>query len=70
MKSVSVCLRRLRFLISRSLMRIYIPSHKMRISDLEVYFEKSVCNAKHIHTSIHSYFSGTILKGKVWFSAK
>lgn len=48
MKSVSVCLRRLRFLISRSLMRIYIPSHKMHISDLEVYFEKSVCNAKHI----------------------
>lgn len=62
MKSVSVCLRSLIIPISRSLIRIYITSHKMHISDLkEIYFEKAVCKAIHtyVHTSTHDCFNDT-----------
>lgn len=61
MKSVSLCLRRLIVPISiYFIIRIYITSQKMHISDLkEIYFEKAVCKAKHtyIHTSTHDYFN-------------
>lgn len=52
MENVSICLRRLAVLISRSLVRIYISPHELHISDLkEVYFEKAIYKANHTFIS-------------------